>query len=328
MCVIMLVTKTRPTDIMIEKAWLRNDDGGGAAWRDGKEVVWKKGIENVEEMLELAHTLPLPYVLHFRIASSGGIRRTLTHPFPVDNATNLALEGRTKDFVLFHNGDWKEWAPLAREAAIKSGIHIPRGKFSDTRAMAWLCSIYGVGFMEFLPEQKGVAFSPTECEVFTGNGWSQINDVWCSNDYFLTVRQVYGNQSNYPYGGKFCRYNTCTNENLDANHYCPLHKDGKLQPLPTPKVAPPVTIAAGTGGSQTVTPFRTPAPGTLITVAIAEEMHKQVDECHNKLLSKNKLKEIIGLWEKIEGKDVKQQLKAKAHLMKLSQKLIGNGLRH
>ena len=265
--------ENRPSVDMINKAWDRNDDGAGIAWREpaqkgaGVEVVWKKGLSLVE-VTQLCADLPLPYVVHFRVASCGGVRPSLTHPFPVHNLTSPALEGRTKGYVLFHNGDWKGWAEAAREAVIRTKTPIPVGRWSDSRAMAWLCSIYGLGFMEFLPDQRGIAFGPEGLEIFNGPGWKMVNNILCSNDLFMGT--VWTNKN-------YCRYGTCTATALDLAGYCAAHPNG----LRTP--APPTV---GARGPQPVIPFPQIAEGEIISVVVAEQLHK------DKKISKNLLKSI------------------------------------
>lgn len=333
MCVIMIVDKLRPTEVMVEKAWQRNDDWGGIAWREpakdgkGTEVCWKKGIQTVEEMDELIATLPLPFIAHFRIASSGGVKRSLCHPFPVEKNTTLALEGRTKGDVLFHNGDWKGWPEAAREAAILSNTHIPVGHWSDTRAIAWLSAIYGTGFMEFLPEQKGVVFGPQLMDVFTGPGWIKVNDVWCSNDYFMrTTRVVSSSTPHVHHSGKYCSYGNCTREdNLDKDHYCPLHTGGVL------KIPQLTSQSLEPGGASAATPFLKAGliQGGLISIAVAETLHNTNDHHGNRLLSKNLLKKIKRLYAEMEGA-VKPQRKeiAKRELLRVTASLITSGRAH
>jgi hypothetical protein len=165
MCVILIAKDKHPTDKMVEQAWKRNDDGGGLAWREknkaGDTIVrWHKGIESVEEMYDIMMKLPFPYVAHFRIASSGGIRPEFTHPYPVEPNVSVSLKGTTNGYVLFHNGDWKGWDDYMLKTAAGFGARIPRGKFNDTRAMAWLTHVVGDGFLEVLPTQKGFSSDP------------------------------------------------------------------------------------------------------------------------------------------------------------------------
>lgn len=325
MCVIFIVDndQKRPNDTMIERAWDKNDDGGGFAYRDKGEVVWEKGIEDVEYMKKMAAELPVPYVLHFRIASmnGGGIRPQLTHPFPIDTKTSLALKGRTNGYVLFHNGDWKGWDDAARYAAITRGATIPAGKWSDSRAMAWLCAIYGHGFMELLPTQKGVAFGPKDIDVFTGPGFVKVNDIWCSNDYFVS----YSNPTKASTNAieiKMCSWGNCTEkEGIDKDSRCrqhpktiyPTHNSGPIATKAGWKADAEVSRAAAGSG-----PFQQGQPNNqrpLITVEEAEIMEK------NGKMSKGLLKAIKKAYDQLGSTDQKSKERAE-HGLKMATVIV------
>lgn len=338
MCVIFIVTddKLRPTPHMIEKAWERNDDGGGIAHREGDEVVWEKGL-SLDDMQVLCAELPVPYIPHFRTASSGGVRPSLTHPFPIDNEVSLALSGRTKGCVLFHNGDWKEWAYDVRDAVRNARnidgtrIPIPVGKWSDSRGMAFLCSIFGLGYMELLNTQKGVAFGPKTLEVYVGTtGWIKVNvngtrvagdhelGVWCSNDHWISTNHYNGGS-----GYSVCTFGSCRRrDNLDVSNRCPQHPkhlDGVV-------TTPHTVIGTPAVSPAPQAPFRlvaqgTPATGPLISLETAEMMHKQGS------LSKNLLKAIRKAYTRVDmgGKEAE---KAKRALATVSHQLFLNGRPH
>jgi hypothetical protein len=188
MCVIFIAEKKRPTESMIERAYETNAEGAGAAWRvEGPKgepwVQWKKGME-LGEIQDLAKEIPLPYVLHFRIASCGGPSRFLTHPFVVDENATTTIEGQGPNPVLFHNGHWGKYKDVALEAAVKNvGFKLPSGKWSDSRTMAWLAHHYGLGILEMIDE-KVVVFTPKgQLELF-GGPWSMSEEVWCSNKHW------------------------------------------------------------------------------------------------------------------------------------------------
>jgi hypothetical protein len=309
MCVIMLITEKdkRPTDIMLEKAWLQNPDLGGVAWRErdkkGKVVVrWQKGLQE-KEWAEQVRTLPTPFVAHARIASAdgGGVSEELCHPFPVDEGISLALEGTSSRGVLFHNGNWKEWAPEIRLALYnnRNGAQLPPGRMNDTRAMAFMTHLYGDSFMELLPTQRGILFRPDGWEIFTGPGWKELNGVWCSNDLFIH-KQKPAAQTPGPvqqhFGGiakNFCLVASCSRRDTDASGFCPLHT------LPTPgqnNRTPLVVLAADITGTPEVssaqpTPFRQAAVKILwdftLTQAhfaagkMSKNLFKQVEMAHS-----------------------------------------------
>lgn len=218
MCVIFVCEKVRPTPEMVKSAWASNSHGGGVAWRDlnekeegvVKEVVkWEKGL-TLEEMQTYCAELPFPFVAHFRVASSGGPRPELCHPFEVDQAPSKGLSGHTYGAVLFHNGDWPNWRDMVLHAALQKGVPIPDGHFSDSKAMGWLCSLYGKNLMNMI-KQKGVIFSTTEVQYYLANGWKDINGVWCSNHFFWGGVRVTG----------MCKAHSCNETRyLDEDRYC------------------------------------------------------------------------------------------------------------
>jgi len=172
---------------MITQAYEKNPEGAGFAWREkapnGEEIVhWVKGLD-LPESIKLFKKLPLPYIAHFRIASSGFAKSAaLCHPFPIQKDVSLATEGKTKGFVMFHNGYWNNWKTGVMDGLKGTTYKIPPGRWSDTRAMAWMAAHYGVAILNFIDE-KAVAFSPKNIDVF-GVGWSKIGEVWASNRFF------------------------------------------------------------------------------------------------------------------------------------------------
>lgn len=279
MCVIAVVEKSRPSFNMVSQMWHQNDHGAGIAWREEGLVKWRKGL-NLEEMHNLCATLPLPYIAHFRIASVGGRRASLTHPFAIeDHDLALKLDGQTKGGVLFHNGTWSDWKKLSLESAARFAVKVPQGHWSDSRAMAWLCKLYSPGILDFLDE-KTVVFTPTEVKITPGSGFVKVDDIWCSNDYFVqrsvqttqgsaTAKDGYHNGTWY--GRTMCKYRACTvKDNLDKDGNCPKHVETKGNVLPmvpngggslTPKALPPAggttkaTVMGPTGGGRAVSPF-------------------------------------------------------------------------
>ena len=223
MCVILIANKDRPSSAMIQSAWRQNDAGGGVAWREDGFVRWEKGIMNLEDMEKLINQLPLPFVAHFRIPSYGGKREELCHPFPIEKKVSLNLSGKTKGNVLFHNGHWTRWKESMLETVLKSGVPVPVGKWSDTRAMAFHASIYGLGILELIDE-KAVAFGPEGCEVFPGTGWKIIDKIWCSNDFFRSGTYTTHNHVGYHNVYKMCSEPKCTKTKLENSAFCFEHK--------------------------------------------------------------------------------------------------------
>lgn len=156
MCVILACDVSRPTEEMVRNSWASNPDGGGLSWHgisaDGSPTVkWRKGL-NLSEMLEASRTTPLPFIMHFRVASIGGVVDELTHPFPLDDDVPLWLEGDAPNGVLFHNGHWNGWKDQMRDAIFRSGLglRLPYGYWSDSRAMAFIAHHFGWGVLDWI----------------------------------------------------------------------------------------------------------------------------------------------------------------------------------
>lgn len=218
MCVIMIAdTKPVPEESIL-KGFAANDAGAGVAYREGGFVHWVKGIQDPKQVVEIVKGLALPYVVHFRIPTEGGRRLGLTHPFPVDRKTDLALRGKTKGFVLFHNGHWSDWRRDVKEACIHSNTPMPSGKWSDTRAMAFVASIYGLGILETINE-KAVAFGVDQVEVVPGGGFTQREGVWYSNMFW----EHRGYDHSAAYNARMCHQVRCTRKDVDSDGMCPDH---------------------------------------------------------------------------------------------------------
>lgn len=185
MCVIFIADKERPTGEMVEKAYSRNPKGAGIAWRENGFVKWRKGL-TLEEIQPLIEAAPFPFIAHFRVDTCGGDSKEMTHPFAVDVNSPLFLSGRTKGYMMFHNGHWGPWKDRLLDTVIKSGKPLPGGRWTDSRAMAFVAAVYGVGALELIDE-KSVALSPTDLQVY-GNGWSRVNGVVCSNKFWEDAR--------------------------------------------------------------------------------------------------------------------------------------------
>lgn len=197
MCVIAVSQEQRISKAAIESCYRRNGDGGGVAWREGQAVHWKKGLE-LEEMIHLAQELPLPFVMHFRIASCGGKLAKLTHPFPITKGVDLSMEGHAKE-VLFHNGHWGSYEDKAIEFMVNSQLAMPDGPWSDSRVAAWISSRLGTGWLEMLSSSRWVVFGVDKLIKFgpvSFAGWNDSDGVWYSNSSWRSFQS--SNVVHYP----------------------------------------------------------------------------------------------------------------------------------
>ncbi len=113
MCVIVCSAPKKPTpsEDIIDACWKANKDGGGFYHlRRNEEVGYlRKGLMTLEEFKQaLEDRKPTDddlLILHFRIATHGGVNPQKTHPFPI--STDLKMLDKLEMFtneVFIHNG--------------------------------------------------------------------------------------------------------------------------------------------------------------------------------------------------------------------------------
>ena len=182
MCVILIPTKRHPTPEELNEAQDSNPHGAGMAWKDkdGK-LSYEKAID-AKRIWEIINEEkpPIPYIVHFRIASIGEVCDKLTHPFPVNQSVSLKKQWQGKSQLLFHNGTWRDW----KEAVMPFSGHkdFPKGNlsdWSDSRALAYLAYKTRRGFFNFIDEK--VAIMEKNGEVNLYGDWKKHDTLWCSN---------------------------------------------------------------------------------------------------------------------------------------------------
>lgn len=181
MCVILVAPPTvRPSLETLEACHQANPHGMGIAWRDGAKVRFFKS-DHVSTINRLARAAKGWVVIHFRIASVGGVCGELRHPFPVTSRSVLEDNGSTRR-VLFQNGTWSGWEAAVRRAEAEGHVR-PRGRMSDTRAAAWLCSIRGGHqWLEETGPSRWVYFTGKRLHL-VGN-WYKQDEIYFSNLYW------------------------------------------------------------------------------------------------------------------------------------------------
>ena len=85
MCVIVVKPKdSQLEDYIIRQCWSSNPDGGGLMWSKDGTLHVEKGFMNLYDFMEFWKSREwdgIPAVLHFRIATHGGVNKKNTHPF-------------------------------------------------------------------------------------------------------------------------------------------------------------------------------------------------------------------------------------------------------
>ena len=219
----MCVEESRfPSKQDLKDAEDMNSHGGSIAWlnKDGTKS-YRKGIK-AKQINRIINKELIPKgistaIIHFRIASVGGVKKKLNHPFEISGKVELNMENMntTKD-LLFHNGTWDSYDTelINYLKSSKTPQVIPRGAYSDSRIMAYLAHKLGhKGMAKLVTGWNKVAILTKKGIVKYGSGWCKVNGVPCSNDYFTgTGFQSFGvTKTNYkPYNNAFDYTTTST----------------------------------------------------------------------------------------------------------------------
>jgi len=225
MCIIAVCNDRKLTDAELLNCWENNSDGAGMAWFDKKEHVIKKGFMNYDLFkAEYASIDILPHIVHFRIATAGGVIPELTHPFICTKKSPLSLEWRGKEPVLFHNGIVFNWLSLAEML----DIQLPNPYWSDTRVLSSIISQWGMDFLEEEGGKYAVLFEK-EIQIFgkfieeSGIKFSNpgYENVWFTyNDYSYKGTKSYSSTYVNGKSGRINVCNSCPDGNTNICNYC------------------------------------------------------------------------------------------------------------
>ena len=148
MCVVIVADSQKPSLEILTQCRNANSHGIGITWlNENGKAEYKKGIE-LDELYQLTLKLTLPFVVHMRLASSGGKSELLCHPFEITKESQLRLEGEC-DKTLVHNGHIHEYERLLAAA----GIYIEKNEnnpMSDSRAVAMIAANNNEKFLHYL----------------------------------------------------------------------------------------------------------------------------------------------------------------------------------
>jgi len=186
MCVIAVSLGEKVTKEVFERMYRSSGDGFGMMYRVQGGVGIAKGVHDEEEAWEVYSQLPegVPHVLHFRLATHGGVRPELTHPFVVSEESPIVEAGLVTEPVLAHNGIWNLYAVKRRELKLA-------GPVSDSRALAaWLGRLAkGRPIREVLEERyeevasagRVVVVDPTTWKIHVVGDWIREGPFLFSN---------------------------------------------------------------------------------------------------------------------------------------------------
>jgi hypothetical protein len=234
MCLIALNVDKKMSYGNLKKAWEANSHGAGFIWMNkDKKAQYIKGIETLEELYELVQNTELPFVIHLRVASVGGINPFLTQPFEITEKSELRLEGEANR-VLVHNGTEQQWKMCLAAA----GFRLPRDKdgkeepISDSRAIAMILSRHKNN--DFLHIASGRF-------VVIGHSFEGDENAFRFFGEFSEEDGIFYSNNNWKYGKTFTGL-TYNETNYYSNHYNhrSVHTPALSVATTTPVVVPEV----------------------------------------------------------------------------------------
>lgn len=193
MCIIITKPKytSMPSNNTMRRCWNANPQGAGFMFTDPatRQVHGKKGFMKFEEFIkELSNPKmeKMNVVIHFRIATHGGINEKATHPFPVS--------GKTEDLNAL---SWSSRAGVAHNGIIP-GYGSQKG-LSDTQE--WIKKVAASagehilhpGVLKVLEATIGssrVAIMRRDKIVRLGAGWVLFKGCWYSNSGYKKPKYV------------------------------------------------------------------------------------------------------------------------------------------
>lgn len=172
---------------VFRRMWRANDDGFGMLFRTKEGIGLIKGLMDFQEAWEHYTDLPdgVPHVLHFRLATHGGVRPELTHPFIVHENSPLYLRGVVRAPVLAHNGVWNLYSIKFPKANLN-------GPVSDSRVLAAylgamrqerrsLKEVIEEHYREIASAGRVVVVDPEEWRIYLVGHWIRDGNLLFSN---------------------------------------------------------------------------------------------------------------------------------------------------
>lgn len=180
----------------IEAMWQNNDDGAGFAYYDENTQKWivKKGFMKLSKLLKeleslgfLNSEIKMPFVIHFRAATHGGIRASLTHPFKIK-----AFDG---ELYIFHNGVFSLSRVLPQESKGRSSYtsssysSYPYYSSYSNLEYGYCGTIYNEKSEEKNGEEEIITEDPYELKIHSDTSYfcKLISDLNFSLDNVLTL---------------------------------------------------------------------------------------------------------------------------------------------
>lgn len=178
----------------VTKMHRNNADGVGIAWaRDGLVHWWKTTKVDPEYIARAIYAWrDYPRLVHFRLATAGGAKTELCHPFEIGPLAKCSQTG-SGGKVMIHNGHWHRWDE-AKGILQKEGL-LPEGPWSDSRLAAYLAH----DDPEWLMALGGrVAVMSGDGEIARLGDWEKLREgIMVSNKNWVDAKYTRGGYTGF-----------------------------------------------------------------------------------------------------------------------------------
>lgn len=174
-----------PSDATISTMWKRNPDGAGFMFAHGGQVHIRKGFMHLEGFKRALQTVPenVPLVLHFRIATHGGISPGMCHPFPIcDSVKKLKATTYQTKVGIAHNGI----IPIKpRQGLSDTAEYITSQLCPLSKALPdWFKNAHALQMVENGIQSRMAILSGAGDLVTIGKGWIEEQGIKYSNSSY------------------------------------------------------------------------------------------------------------------------------------------------
>ena len=175
-----------PAKSIMKTCFENNPDGAGFAFPKDGEVQIYKGFMSFKKFWRAFRRFELdksvPVVFHFRIATSAGINRPCTHPFPVtQDYKSLQALTCTTDMAIAHNGVLSNVTPTK---TLSDTMVFIRDYLSQVKDEILQSEQTRVAIEKFTAGSKFAVLNGDGDLLMMGSGWIQEKGLYFSNDTF------------------------------------------------------------------------------------------------------------------------------------------------
>ena len=191
MCIIAVkpASKPMPSDSVLSTMWKRNSDGAGFMYAHNGKVYIRKGFMHFAKYQRALEQIPqnVPAVLHFRIATHGGISPGMCHPFPLtDNIKRLKATNQTARVGIAHNGIIPI---LPRKGLSDTAEYIASQLVPLSKALPqWYRNPHALDMVEKGIQSRMVVLAGTGELVTIGKGWIDDGGIKYSNTSYMQMQ--------------------------------------------------------------------------------------------------------------------------------------------